>query len=409
LLAGLGYAARTPLLWRRLWTAAFALVALALLWKLIVLARSEIAAPPLWDFKVFWTVGHVAVAGRNVYDPASYAPFRALTNPAGDREFDAIALGIGMPYPPPVLLLFYPLGFFATISGALAAWYGLLFAALAAAIALVYRAFFAADGAAGALVAAVLVLLLPATSETFALGQLDVFALCLLVATWREHDRRRAGLWFAPLLLLRPFFIAFAIFFAARRNWTALGATALTLALLFALAAPLAGWNGLLTYATNNPGARYPQSYFSGSESLYKIVGQFDHHDSGYVSLAAHPAFVLLAVALLALAGYVCARGAATRPDACLGLVVALGLLLYPNTGTHYGMLLLAPLGALWQKRRDFGIGTVGAAAFIALQYVLMTFGGASFALACALDAVLFAALALASTTNSAGPRASFG
>jgi len=376
--------------WRNLWIGTFALVALALCWKLVALARTQIGSPPLWDFKVFWAIGHVAVAGHDVYDPASYAPYRASLNPAGDREFDAIALGIGMPYPPPAIALFYPLGFFATISGALAVWYVALSAALAAGIALLRRAFFAEDGLPGTLAAAVLVLLLPATYETFALGQLDLFALCLLVPLWRERHGPRAGLWFAPLLVLRPLFLVFAIFFAARRNWTALGSTLLTLALLFALATPLAGWKAMLTYASDNPAARYPQSYFTGFESLYKIVLQFDHRATGYFSLAGHPAFVVLALALLAFACVACARGAAARPDACLGLLVALGLLLYPNTGAHYGVLLLAPLGALWQRRREIGLGAAGAAAFIAVEYLLMTFGAATFALVCALAAALF-------------------
>jgi hypothetical protein len=384
-----------PVAWRNAWFATFSVVALLLAWRLVATALAEIADPPLWDFKVFWTVGHVAAAGHNVYDPASYLPYRALTNPTGDRVFDTIALGIGMPYPPPAIFLFYPLGAFTGIAPALALWDVFLFATLVLATFLFYREFFAADGAAGAVASTLLVLLLPATAATLGLGQLNFVALCLLLLLWRERNGWLAGCFCAPLLVLRPFLIILAVYYATQRKWNTLLATALGIALMLALSLPLVGWKAMLSYFATNPSARYPQTYFDGFESLYKIVSHVDGRDTAYFSMLGHPAFALSASILIGASVAACARAKPARRDACLAFLVALGLLLYPNTGAHYAVLLLPGVGVAWRYRDALGLGTAGAVTVITLEYVLMSYGANAAGIVFALDAALFGALAL--------------
>jgi hypothetical protein len=310
-----------------------------------------------------------------------------------------------MPYPPPAILLFYPLGFLPGIPAAMALWYLALFAALALATMLLFREYFMPYNVAGLIAAAIFVVALPATTATIQLAQINFIALCFLILFWGERNGWRAGLWLAPVVILRPFAIIFAVYLIARRRWSTLLSALAALAALFALSIPFVGWKGLVSYAQRNPSQRYPQAYFVGGyDSLYKILSRFDRDPAGYFSLSAHPWFVLIAVALVALGAIVCLRSGAAQRETCLAALLALGLFLYPNTGSHYAVLLLPALCLLWRDRKRLGIGTLGATGIITLEYVAFTFSAANGAVF-ALDAILFAALALRRPSKVRGLR----
>jgi hypothetical protein len=387
---------RVPRSLRIGWVVAFAALALFGAWNLLRIALANVARPPLWDFKVFWMVGRVAVSGGDVYDPASYTPFAAALNPGHDPLFTAVALGVGLPYPPPVLALFFPLGRWDLVT-ALKLWYVAMFVALALAALLLWRQFFARAGAAGALTAALLLLLLPQTGATFALAQINVFALCLLLAYWRETVPWRAGLWLAPLGLMRPPAFALALANLARGRRTLFATLAASLALLFVAAVPLAGPRAMATYVRANPSGHYPESFFAGYQSLYELFARSDAGRGGYFSLAAHPAYLLCAGLLLACAAGLALRAAPERESMVRGSLLALGLFIYPSTGPHYALLLLVPLCDVWLRREELGIGTIGAIAAFELNYALLRVGDASatIGLLLCLDAAFFALLAL--------------
>jgi hypothetical protein len=387
---------RVPRALRIGWIAGFGALALFQALTLLRIVFANIAQPPLWDFKVFWMVGRVAVSGGDVYDPASYAPFAAGLNPGRDPLFAAVALGVGLPYPPPVLALFVPLGRLDLVA-ALRLWYVAMLVALALAALLLWRQFFARDGATGALTAALLLLLLPQTGATFALAQINVFALCLLLAYWRETVAWRAGLWLAPLGLMRPPAFALALEHIAPGRRAFFAGLAAALALLFVAAVPLAGPRAMATYARANPSSRYPESFFVGYQSLYELFARSDAGRGGFFSLTAHPAYLLCAALLLAGAAALALRAAPESGGMLRGALLALGLFIYPSTGPHYALLLLAPLGELWLRREELGVGTIGAIAAIELNYGLLRVGDASatIGLLLCLDAAFFAALAL--------------
>lgn len=60
----------------------------------------------------------------------------------------------------------------------------------------------------------------------------------------------------------------------------------------------------------------------------------------GYFSLAAHPLYVGIALVCLAGGALVCVLCAERQRDACLALLMLLGLWLYPSTDTHYCVVL---------------------------------------------------------------------
>jgi hypothetical protein len=381
--------------WRRPVIVAFGLFAGAMALELLNVAVAGVRNPPLWDFKCFWMYGQVAAAHHNVYDPASYQMYHTLLNPTKDVEFDTIGVNVGLPYPPPGVLLVYPLGLVANLSTAMTGWYAVLFSAAIACVFLLWRRFFAADGIAGLVVVCVLVAGLGATHMTLGLTQVDFIALLFLLLFWGEPVSWRAGLWLAPLIFLRPLFILLAISIVVRRQWSALAALAGTGAALIALCFPLLGPGGLATYLRHNPALRYPVEYFIGSSSLYKVLTSL-HVNDGSFSLATHPVYLVIAAACVAIATVICALCAQRQRDMCLALLVALGLWLYPATSGHYCVLLLPPMCAVWRQRRALNLSAATVAAFFALNYLLLDVnaGTHTTGLAIALDCVIFGWLA---------------
>jgi hypothetical protein len=377
-------------------TAAFALFAGFELVDYLRLAFSQLQHPPLWDFRAFWMFGLVAASHHNVYDPASYQVYRPLLNPGADPDFNAIAINIGMPYPPPAVLLVYPLGLIAKMSSAMLVWYVAIFSAIAAGIALLWRGFFAAEGLAGLAVVAILLFSLSASRMTVALAQVTFFVLVLLLLFWRERTPWRAGMWLAALIALRPLFVLFAIYFAVRRQWSALASLAATTVALVGISIPLLGPNGLASYVLHNPTQRYPGSYFFGSQCLYKLLATMNAQHEGYFSLTAHPLYVAIALVCLAGGAVVCALCAERQRDACLALLMLLGLWLYPSTDTHYCVVLLVPMGVVWRCQRQLGLSAAVVLGYFVAQYLLLDVrdGASTTGLLIALDSVFFAVIA---------------
>jgi len=381
--------------WRRPMVVAFGLFAGSIAVDLLHVAVAGVRNPPLWDFKCFWMYGQVAAAHHNVYDPASYQVYHALLNPAKNLEFDTIGVDVGLPYPPPGVLLVYPLGFVANISTAMIGWYGALFSAALGCVYLLWRRFFAADGIAGLVVVCVLIAGLGATHMTLGLTQVDFIALLFLLLFWGEPVSWRAGLWLAPLIFLRPLFILLAISLVVRRRWSALAALAAGSAALIAICFPLVGPDSLATYLRHNPTLRYPVEYFTGSSSLYKVLTSL-HVNDGSFSLATHPVYVAIAAICVAIATAICAMCAQRQRDMCLALLVVLGLWLYPATSGHYCVLLLPPMCAVWRYRQALNLSPAPVAAFFALNYLLLDVnaGAQTTGLAIAIDCLIFAWLA---------------
>jgi hypothetical protein len=382
--------------WLDALTIGFALFAMGELADDLRLAAGQLQHPPLWDFRAFWMFGLVAAAHHNVYDPASYQMYRGLLNPGGDPDFNAIAINIGMPYPPPAVLLVYPLGLIAKMSSAMLAWYAAIFSALAAGVVLLWRGFFAADRSAGLAVAAILTLSLSASRMTVALTQVTFFVLVLLLLFWRERTPWRAAMWLAGLIVLRPLFVLLAIFFVVRRQWSALASLAATSVALVAISIPLLGPNGLASYVLHNPTQRYPGSYFFGSQCLYKLLATMNGRHEGYFSLTTHPLYIGIALVCIAAGALICALRAERQPDACLALLVLLGLWLYPSTDTHYCVVLLVPMGVVWRYQTQLGLSPTAVLGYFVAQYLLLDVrdGASTTGLLIALDCVFFALVA---------------
>jgi len=89
--------------------------------------------------------------------------------------------------------------------------------------------------------------------------------------------------------------------------------------------------------------------------------------------------FAILALAVLASTAVLAWRSRRVAPEYAFSLILTAGLLLYPSTLAHYGMLLIVPLLLFWeaQQRR---LSDVAAAAFVTLAALVTGFAHGSYA-----------------------------
>ena len=153
--------------------------------------------------------------------------------------------------------------------------------------------------------------------------------------------------------------------------------------------------NALTSYILHNPTQRYPGTYFIGSQCLYKLLATLNPHEGNF-SLASHPVYDVIALVTVAAVALICALCAKQQRDACLALLLLVGLWLYPSTDTHYCVTLLVAMGVVWRYRTQLGLSHAAVLGFFALQYLLLDFrdGASTTGLLIALDCMFFAVIA---------------
>lgn len=355
-------------------------------------ALANVRAPSEWDFGAFWLYAHVARAHGNLYDPQAFAHVRLPF--AIESDFAASVLAVGFPYPPPSIALFLPLGGIDGFRNGLIAWYVARALAFLIAIVALQRAFFPRDGARGAVLVAALAAMLPSLASDTAQAQTNVFLLALVALAFLGRERTWGACLGALAIWVKPYAVALLLCDVAAGRLRRSIAAALTIAASLAASVALVGIATFATYWRSNPAGREPSSAFTESvnQSLLAVVLRATHAPLGaHVAPLQQPAFVAVALALLALATLACARYR-RESDLCFALALELGLLLYPGTLASYGTACVLPLLVLWSRRTALPLRSAGAALVAAAVFALQGPLHAGFAA----NALLFGACALA-------------
>lgn len=324
-----------------------------------------------WDFMAFWVWGRVAAAGQNVYDPQSYTRFMPLfgANPDFVRE----TLEVGLIYPPPSILLFLPLGWFSSPQAALVCWYAMQLTALGISIALLADRFLADARQWRYPLVAALVLALPATYETIALGQTNFLALLAAVQVLRNRSHPiTQGVWLGLAIAVKPLLAVLGLLALLQFRWRTLVASIATLILLTVAVIPVVGFGTLMTFVRANPVARAAPWVFSETtnQSLSAIVFRLRGAWS-MGTVAGDPLYITLAVLLLAVTVVLVLRASAAEADVAFSLILSLGLILYPASLWHYAVLLIIPSLVVWHRRASLPATGAAAAALIVVLYAL--------------------------------------
>ncbi len=305
-----------------------------------------------WDFLCFWLWAKIGANGLNFYDPqvaASVAQGLDVT-----AEFRRLIVDVGFWYPPPTMLLFAPLGLL-SMRLALGWWYAVLGLSLVISAVLLNRLVGNRAGAATIAMLAMLVLALPTSHMTLWLMQTNFIVLAAVAALWLERDRPRAGLWLALGVLVKPYLAILGIFLILHRNWKAIGLGLLAWSALCLATAAAFGWGPIWSYLTDNPMARLPIDVHSEpiNQSLFATLLRMTDNELRARSFQANVWFLSLAVAILVSTTVLAWRSRRAAPEYSFSLILTAGLLLYPSTLAHYGLLLVVPLLLLWRRQQS--------------------------------------------------------
>jgi glycosyl transferase family 87 len=343
---------------------AFGLLAARIVWR-----GSQ--SPPEWDFKVFWLFGRVASEGVNFYEPhhLQRVGSELVVSPSFQREI----LEVGAWYPPASMLLFLPLGWL-ELEVAYGAWMFVNGLVLALDVWLLWTAFYKRDGWPGLLLAVALLALLRPSLATLSCAQTNFILLLPLLACWRQPLATRGGVLIGLAALVKP--VAGALFLVAlvRIQWRILAGAALTVAAALLASLGIFGAETHLSFWASPPTDRMPPHVYTEEENQSLLATVLRAIEGPVPETALQqPVFLVLALVLTVATAVIARRLPVEELPVAWGLTLALGLLVYPATLAHYGLLLIVPVSWLWSVRHEIPYGTAAAVGLATLVATLLS------------------------------------
>jgi hypothetical protein len=331
--------------------------------------------PHTWDFLAFYVDGSVGARGLDFYDPRSYQQiFPRLSIPfTPEAGFIEEIVNAAFKYPPMTMLLFAPLGHF-EFRTAHVLWLSFVIAStVAAAIAVSMLLPRRAPTLARLLVATTLVCALPAFGRNSFYEQTGALLLALSAAVVASNGRRRAGVWAALAMCVKPVMAVAGIHLICRRHGrAALVAAGLLVAAAFAALLAF-GPGTTLDYLRSGWMSRVPEWQYTGWTNQ-SLLGTMLRLDPGLPAAALdYPPFLVAAGWIAVLSIVIAWRLRSADADLSMGLLLCAGLLLYPGTLDSYSTLLLVPLIGLYVRRDAIPYGRYVLPAGIAIVYLLLS------------------------------------
>jgi Glycosyltransferase family 87 len=340
--------------------------------KIALTMKQQIDTYPEWDFSWFWLYGKIAIQGLNFIDPNNVRELAKSLNYSIEfiNELD-------FPYLPPTIFLFTWLGYF-DFKVAYGLWYILQSAFLILDTVLLQRIFFPKSDFLEWASITVLLLSLPGTSSNFYLGQTHTILLGLFLLFWKYYNHFQGGIYLALGVLVKPWLIFFLLYIFLKRRWTVLLGFLITLSSSFFLTILCFGITPILEYFFRNPSARSIITYIEPiNQSLLATILRITRYEFSENSPLAHPIYIFVATALLAVTSYSIFR--LKRIDLALSIILMLALLIYPGTLAHYSLFLIIPILLVYRHSDDFFCKTLGAVLFVFCQYVFSSYENLTF------------------------------
>ncbi len=322
------------------------LIAILGLMKLFRIIAGGFRAPPEWDFLCFYLWSAAARAGLSFYSPEDLR--KVLLPVTASPQFTEEIIGVGMPYPPPTMSLFYPLSLL-PYSEAYLVWMAVQFACLLIAVFLLIKE--TSSKIAPPLVAA-LVLFWPSTHLTFIYAQTNFALLSLLLLSKRSRSEYLSGFFLALGFFVKPLAGALFLYPVLKRQWRVLLTAATTLAAGFVISAAFLGSQVVADFFLSASSAQLPPVIYTElvNQSLLSTVLRTTEFDFQSGSPLLAPEFLVLGSILLVSTAWLLYRSPTAARDEAFALNLVCGLLIYPGTLVHYGAYLLIALTVLLMK-----------------------------------------------------------
>lgn len=354
----------------RRWLLAVGAAAVALVGVLAVVyvTAKGIVSPPEWDFLCYWVYGQAMALGGSPFDPVLLREVAAPLDVSDEFRRELYCM-----YPPPSTVQFWPLGWLRPQVAA-ALWYSIQWLAAGSVAALVWRLLDERRRWTGLLVACALIFSLHSTISTFRFGQTNLLIVLAALAATLSAKPMRRGLWIGLATVVKPIGAILALDLLLKRDWKGLVGVSIPLALATLIFLALQGWQGLEQYR-NKP--RLPDdvqaTFFTEStnQSLLATLLRATETAPGPRPIL-FPPFVVAAGLLTAITLVVVARLPRELSHLGIGCVLALALLVYPGTLTHYSIGLIVPIAAAWSVRERLRGGTPAVIVMAALAYGLV-------------------------------------
>lgn len=363
---------------KAIWTVYFILLAVtaALFFYKIVYTISHTG---FWDFTCFYLYGKVSSLGENFYSPQNFhtvfssLQLPAALNPSNEAYTGFIneCVNIGFPYPPPTILYFIPLGFL-SFHAALIVWTLFISSFAFGCIYLIYSLFLKEYKLNGLMLVSILLFTLPQTRATIFYTQTNFILLFLLLLMNKYSDKKWSGIFLAIAFFTKPYTLIFILYFIIRKNWNSILFFIIGSSALSGLVLAIFGIAPFQSYLFDNPAGRYPKAAFLEqiNQSLHSIL--LRNH---LISFDNPHAFVYISMALLFVTGiFLLYLLKMKLYNNIFSVLLLIGLIIYPGTLDHYGILLLFIIAQFFDSKNSLNLPLVFSIATIGIFYFLISF-----------------------------------
>lgn len=333
--------------------------------------------PEVWDFTCFYLYGNVASKGYNFYLPENFQAvynsfnFSGLLNiPQGEfSSFVSDCVNVGFPYPPPTILYFAPLGFL-SYHTALIVWTLFISIFAFASIYLAYSLFLKEYKINGLLLTSILFLVLGASKSTVFYTQTGFILLFLLLLMKKFSNNKIAGIFLALAIFTKPLMLIFGLYFLFRKKWNAILYCIGSSIILGGITLVFFGKEVFKSYLFNNPVNRLPQSAFFEdiNQSLHSVLLRHN-----LIALDSPNVYLFITIVILLVTAvfllYLLKR---KLYDNIWSVLILIGLMIYPGTLGHYGVLLLFVIYQFFDKQNKLSFNLYINILLVGIFYLLM-------------------------------------
>ncbi|MFB6341515.1 glycosyltransferase family 87 protein [Saccharicrinis sp. FJH62] len=303
-----------------------------------------------WDFPSIYLYAKTGHTGNNFYSPDL---FKQIYNSIGiipytDEYLVPAVIKVGFIYPPPTMLLFYPLGWFDFETGYVV-WQSLITLFFILDIYLLIKIIWEESIFRNLKpeITALLILIIflfPGLTFTIALSQTNTLLLFLVLMTVRFKNTYISGISLPLMILIKPFAVIFMIYFIVIRKWKLIFISFLTGMAILMITGLVFNFDIFIDYFSSLPSSRLPEFVFSEpiNNSLNAVILRVNASHGDFLSpqqiklLVGSISSVLLLVTL-----WNTKRLQKINNRLALLSYIPLSLIVYPGTLAHYNIILL--------------------------------------------------------------------
>lgn len=314
---------------------------------------------PEWDFIAFYLYSLAGHSGSSFYDPEIFHKlfYRHSFDLITSEVFFDEVVKVGFVYPPPTMLLLYPLGWFDFYT-AFYIWQSIIIGFYILNMYLLLKIFhkntgFKTDRWVPGIIVVILILSFPGFADTLWFSQTNSILLFFILLQIYRLDRWDAGIYLTLSVLIKPLAAVFLLFYLINRKYKAVLASIGSGVVIIALTALFFGPDNFFNYFSSPPTDRIPDFVYSEpiNKSLSAVLLRMHAEYLTFLSFSNIRLIALIiGLAFLMLTVLLSKKLFAKSQELSFLVFIPATLIIYPASLDHYS-LFLVPLIVLIFKR----------------------------------------------------------